>query len=133
MPAKDSLHDVVRRALEKAGWRIVSESQTITFNDRTLYLDIIAEKNGKRIAVEVEGTSFSSMTQLERAVGQFVIYRHVLNRDFADIELFIAAPAGEIRRVFDLAQKDGENSRASLDLNLIAFDIQKEEITQWTP
>ena len=123
----------MRRALEKAGWRIVSESQTITFNDRTLYLDIIAEKDGKRIAVEVKGASFSSMTQLERALGQFVIYRHVLNRDFADIELFIAAPAGEVRKVFDAAQKDGENLRDSLDLNLIAFDTQKEEITQWIP
>jgi len=123
----------VRRALEKAGWRIVSESQTITFNDRTLYLDIIAEKDGKRIAVEVKGVSFSSITQLERALGQFVIYRHVLNRDFADIELFIAVPAGEVRKVFDAAQKDGENLRDSLDLNLIAFDTQKEEITQWIP
>lgn len=133
MPAKDLLHDVVRRALEKAGWRIISESQTITFNDRTLYLDIIAEKDGKRIVVEVKGASFSSMTQLERALGQFVLYRHVLNRDFANIELFIAAPEGEVQKVFDASQKDGENLRASLDLNLIAFDIQKEEITQWIP
>lgn len=131
MPAKDKLHDAVVRALLKDGWRIVSESQTIKFNGRTLYLDIVAEKDTRRIVVEVKGASFFDMSQLERALGQFVIYRHVLNRDFTDIELYIAAPIDEIEKVFGKAQNDGENLRQSLSLNLIAFDTQKEEITQW--
>ena len=131
MPAKDELHDAVGRALEKAGWKIVSFPRTIKFNRRTLHLDIVAERDGQSIVVEVKGDSLAEMDVLERAVGQFLIYRHVLERDFPRMKVFLAAPADAVADIFGASHSDGENLRQNLDLHLIVFDSQKEEIIQW--
>lgn len=131
MPAKDKLHDAAVRALLKDGWRIVSDSQTIKFNGRTLYLDIVAEKEGRRIVVEVKGDAFDEMAELEKAMGQYLLYRFVLARQYPDLTPFLAAPQGAFGRIFGTSQIDGPDFAAQFNLNFLVFDSKKEEIIQW--
>lgn len=131
MPAKDKLHDAVVRALQKAGWTILSDETTIRFNGRALYLDIIAEKDGRRIAVEVKGAAFDEMAELEKAIGQFIIYRFVLERRYPDTTIFLATPQGAFEKVFGTTRLDGPDLARSLNLNFLVFDPKREEIVQW--
>ena len=87
MPAKDIYHDTVRRALEKDGWTITDENLRLPWGGTDAYVDIaaekifVAEKEGRKIAVEVKSfIGKSNLTELEKAVGQFVIYRLKKNR-----------------------------------------------------
>ena len=81
MPAKDIYHNVVRFALVKDGWNILTENYTLEYGGDHLYGDIAAEKSiaaekqGQKILVEVK--SFlrrSFINDLEQAVGQYVVY-----------------------------------------------------------
>ncbi len=117
IPAKDKLHDAVVRALLKDGWRIVSDSQTIKFNGRTLYLDIVAEKDGRRIVVEVKGAAFHEMAELEKAIGQYILYRFVLEKRHPDLTLFLAAPCGAFERIFGTSQNKESPQQATGYLN----------------
>jgi hypothetical protein len=66
MPAKDIYHNTVRTALEKDGWTITNDPLTLEIGDRSLFVDLgaekilAAEKQGRKIAVEV--TSFLSVS-----------------------------------------------------------------------
>lgn len=131
MPAKDELHDAVVRALLKAGWHLVADPPTINFNRRTLYLDIVAEKDGQRIVVEVKGAAFDEMSELEKAIGQYLLYCFVLARRQPDLTLFLATPQKAFQKIFGAAQPDGPDFAAELDLNFLVFDPQKEEIIEW--
>jgi len=55
----------------------VSDQPTLRFNGRAIYIDVIAEKDGRRIAVEIKGTAFEEMAELEKAIGRYLLYRFV--------------------------------------------------------
>ncbi|CAN5784388.1 hypothetical protein BH20ACI4_BH20ACI4_24830 [soil metagenome] len=60
MPAKDIYHDTVKKALIKDGWTITAENLHLPWGGRDTFVDIaaekifIAEKEGRKIAVEVK-------------------------------------------------------------------------------
>ena len=85
MPAKDIYHDAVKQALVNDGWLILAEDYVLEYGGDKLYADIAAEKTlaaerqGQKIIVEVKsflGRSF--INDLEGAVGQYIIYRNIL-------------------------------------------------------
>jgi len=76
MPAKDIYHDTVKRALIKDGWTITKENLYLPWGGTETYIDIaaekvfIAEKEGRKIAVEVKSfVGKSNLSELEKAVG----------------------------------------------------------------
>ena len=85
MPAKDLFHDCVRHALIRDGWTITHDPLRLTWGGKDLYVDLgaerlmAAEKSGQRIAVEIKSfVGDSGVDDLEKAVGQYVLYRAVL-------------------------------------------------------
>src|SRR5258708_33705788 len=60
MSRLDLYHDAVRHALEKDGWTITHDPLTLSVGGRDIYVDlgaekpIAAEKEGRRIAVEIK-------------------------------------------------------------------------------
>lgn len=89
-----------------------------------------AEKEGQRIAVEVKGFSGpSEVTELERAIGQFTLYRLVLAKREPDYVLYLAVPVEVLKDVFQepLGQLLIEGGVACV----VGFDPDKEEIVQW--
>src|SRR5262245_16308685 len=87
MSARDKYHDPCKKALIKDGWKITDDPLRLEYGSKDMYVDLgaeevlAAEKAGQKIAVEIK--SFlgpSDLTDLQRALGQFVLYRSVIER-----------------------------------------------------
>ncbi len=106
MPARDRYHNQVRNALVKDGWVITHDPLRLSWGLKDMYVDLgaelllAAEKGARKIAVEVKTFGgLSEMDDLEKAIGQFVLYHDVLARVEPDRELYLAIPEA-FRRSF---------------------------------
>lgn len=137
MPARDSYHDVVVKALTADGWTITHDPLPLVYGDQDLYVDlgaergaIAAEKDGQRIAVEIKSfLSRSTIEDFQNAIGQFVIYRKILRALEPERILFLAVPnrtyEGFLSRQFGQFILQGEH------VPLIVFDPKSERIVKW--
>lgn len=138
MPAKNVYHDAVRDALIADGWTITADPLRITVGQRKLYVDLAAERetigaerDGRRIAVEVQSfRSDSDVEDLHHAVGQYVVYRILLNRSEPGRDLFLAVPDD----VYDgiLSEPLGMALIAEIPLHLVVFQPSNRRIVRWT-
>lgn len=135
MPAKDKFYDAVLNALIKDGWEITNEEFYLPFATRTAYIDILAqkpvtaEKAGRKIAVEVKTFgSAAKMSELEKAIGQFVIYKTALAIAELEHDLYLAVPAdmGEFFK-FPAVVK----MRQDFSIKIVTYNPQEEEIIEW--
>src|SRR5258708_2503832 len=101
MSAKDRFHTHVRDALIAEGWVITHDPYRLTIGRRKAFIDLgaemplAAEKDGRKIAVEVK--SFlgpSELDDLENALGQYGVYRAILKLREPDRILYLAVPSG---------------------------------------
>src|SRR5882672_6437374 len=99
MAAKDIYHDHVRSALIKDGWTITNDPLRLRWGKKDYYVDlgaeqvIAAEMLGRRIAVEIKSFVGPSMVDdMEKALGQYLIYRSIMRHLQPDRELFLAVP-----------------------------------------
>jgi hypothetical protein len=136
MPQRDVFHEAVKRALLRDGWTITHDPYPLHYGESRLYVDlaaqapIAAEKEGRKIAVEIKSfLGASEMTDLERALGQFVLYRFLLSREEPDRVLFIGVPREAHAELFDTA--DGRDLTAAQGLRLLIFEPDTEVILQW--
>ena len=135
--AKYIYHSTVRIALEKDGWTITDDPLTLRIGGRSAFIDLgaeklfAAEKEGKRIAVEVKSfISPSPVKDLEQALGQYIMYSQVLERQNFDRLLYLAIP----QRVF-LDFFSEELPQLIIELNhlkLLIFDSDSQEVVKWT-
>jgi len=137
MPAKDTYHDAVRSALVKDGWIITDDPFRLVWGERDFYVDlgaqrvVAAEKAGKRIAVEVKSfVGASPMHDLELALGQFLLYRSVLEEQEPERILFLAV-SEETAEILD--EPVGQLLIAKHLIRAVVFDPEKEEILRWIP
>jgi hypothetical protein len=137
MPAKDIYHSAVRSALVKDGWTITDDPFRLVWGERDFYVDlgaervVAAEKAGHRIAVEVKSfVGASPMHDLELALGQFSLYRAILDEQEPDRGLFLAM-AAESAAILD--EPVGQLLIARHLIQAVIFDPQKEEIVRWIP
>jgi XisH protein len=137
MPAKDTYHDAVGRALIKDGWTITDDPYRLVWGERDFYVDlgaervVAAEKAGKCIAVEVKSfLGASPMRDLELALGQFLLYRSILEEQEPDRLLFLAIP-DEPAAIFD--EPVGQLLIVKHLIQAVIFDPQKEEVLRWIP
>lgn len=136
MPRKDVLHDSAKNALIKDGWIITHDPLLVEYDRETLYIDLGAEaplgaeKNGRKIAVEIKSfLGRSGITELERALGQYVLYRNLLRRLEADRTMFLAMPVTAFNALLDVM--DGRDLIAAEHLKIIVFDAVEQKVEQW--
>ncbi|MEQ8753314.1 MAG: XisH family protein [Coleofasciculus sp. G1-WW12-02] len=136
MPAKDIYHNAVRFALVKDGWEILTEDYSLEYGGDRLYVDIAAEKpiaaakQGQKILVEVKsflGRSF--INDLERAVGQYIVYRDILIETGLDFELYLAITQGTYKRYFQRQLPQMIINRNQVKLLIV--DPESEVIVEW--
>lgn len=136
MPRRDVFHNRVRHALIKDGWAITHDPYLLEFGEHRLFVDlgaeapIAAEKAGRKIAVEIKGfTGVSEMVELERALGQFMLYHFLLTREEPERMLFLAVPEDTYAALLDTAP--GRDLVATYRLRLLTYDPANEVITRW--
>ncbi|MGI0480943.1 XisH family protein [Geminocystis sp. CENA526] len=137
MPAKDIYHNTVKNALIKDGWTITHDPLRIRLaRGKNLFVDLGAErligasKNKENIAVEIKSfTRPSDMKDLEEAVGQFVLYDHLLKRYYPEYKLYLAVPEKIRKNVFE--EEAGQTLIEDKIISLFSFDIELEEIITW--
>lgn len=137
MPAKDIYHTTVKNALIKDGWTITHDPLRIRLaRGKNLFVDlgakrlIGASKNTENIAVEIKSfTRPSDMKDLEEAVGQFVLYDHLLRRYYPEYKLYLAIPEKIRKSVFE--EEAGQTLIEDKVLRLFSFDSALEEIVKW--
>lgn len=138
MPAKDIYHLNVKQALIKNGWTITHDPLRLAWGGRDMYVDLgaerllAAEKAGQRIAVEVKSfIGDSEIDDLEKALGQYIVYRAVLAETEPQRVLYLAVPNAIVRDVFE--EPLGQLLLKNYSVQIIGFDPQTEEIVTWIP
>ncbi|MEO1094075.1 MAG: element excision factor XisH family protein [Cyanobacteria bacterium J06638_28] len=107
MPRRDAIHNLVKQALVKDGWQITDDPYVISYGERFLFVDLAATekervnglqgqfigaaKGNQQIAVEIkEFQSQSAIASLEQAIGQYVLYRLLLDQVDPARRLYLA-------------------------------------------
>lgn len=138
MPAKDTYHDTVRSALEKDGWMITDDPLTLKWGIKDLFVDfgaqklLAAQKNDIKIAVEVKSfIGASPMTDLQKGLGQYILYLDILARIQPDRDLYLAIREETFSEIFEepIGQLLLENKRK----RLLVVNPEEEVIVQWIP
>lgn len=138
MPARDHLHPTVRLALERAGWLVTDDPLVLKVGRRNMFVDLGAEqlitasRGPLRIAVEVKSFSGpSELTELEGALGQFILYEKALRREGSDRTLWLAVPSHIWSGLF--REAIGEMLLEDNSVRLLVVDAESETIERWIP
>ena len=136
MPAKDIYHDAVKNALIKDGWTITAAPYKIKYKDAELFADLSAEKpiaaeqNGRKIVVEIKSfLSPSPMRDFELALGQYILYRNLINLTEPEYIIYLAIKESTYENFFTR-----DSIKEIVELNqilMIVVNVEKEEILQW--
>lgn len=138
MPIRDSIHEPVKQAFIKDGWEITYDPYVISYGERFLFVDlgassIIGIRQGtKDIAIEIkEFRGQSQIADLEQAIGQYTLYRLLLNQVDPEREVYLAIPEETYNDIF--SEPIGKLAIAQLSLKLVIVNLAKQEISQWIP
>ena len=136
MPAKDLYHDTVKNALIKDGWRITDDPLILSIGKKNLFVDlgaeklIAAEKSNQKIAVEIKSfIGASQVDDLEKALGQYILYGEILREKEEQRVLYLAIKQLAYEEIFE--EPIGRLLLKRGLVNLLVFDEKEEAILQW--
>ncbi len=134
--AKDVYHEIVKRALEKDGWRITHDPFVLKYKDLTVFADLGAEKifiqdqNESKIVVEIKVFGGKSKTtEFEKAKGQYDIYLFAMRKNEIDRPLFLAISTEVYKSIF--LRPSIQEIVAEEKINLLIFEVEREEVVRW--
>jgi hypothetical protein len=137
MPAKDVYHEAVKNALIKEGWTITADPYPLEYEDVELYPDLAVEKviseeqKQRKIIIEIKSfISSSLMKDFELALGQYILYRNLIQLAQDEYQEIYLAIKDEIYDTFF----QRKSIQAVVKLNQVALlvvNTDKEEIVQW--
>ena len=136
MSKLDLFHDACKNALIKAGWTITHDPFPIKRGMQKLYVDLgaemllTAEREGRKIAVEIKSLiGHTEMPELERALGQYVLYRSVMRRTDPERLLYLAVSQLAFDAHFNTIE--GRDLIEDETIRLLVFHAIREEIARW--
>ncbi len=145
MPARDTIHNLVKQAIIKDGWEITDDPYVISYGERFLFIDLAASnfnlrtgkfigaKKGKsKIAIEIkEFRGQSPIVDLEQALGQYVLYQLLLREIDPKREIYLAIPSYAYNEIF--REPLGKLVIENLPLKLIVVELKTSEVREWIP
>lgn len=91
-----------------------------------------AEKEGQKIAVEIKSfIRASEIEDLQKAIGQYNLYRDILSEKEPERILYLAVPLRTYDGVFE--ERIGRLVIRRQRINLLVFDHEQERILEWLP
>ncbi len=134
--AKDAYHQTVINALIKDGWRITDDPFMLRFEDLTVYADLgaervfAAEKDNQKIVVEIKVFGgVSTISDFEKALGQYNLYRSLMKRLGIERELFLAVSDKIYKDFFERISI--EYVVEEQNIKIFVFNPEEEVITLW--
>lgn len=122
--------------MQKEGWTITHDPFTLPHGRRNLYVDlgaeriIAAERGSEKIAVEIKSfAGQSEITDLENALGQYLMYRSLMQRFEPGRQMVLAVPAEAYQSI--LTEEVGRTIQEDYHLLVAVYDIESEVITTW--
>jgi hypothetical protein len=138
LPARDSSHEAVKQAIINDGWIITDDPYVISYGDRFLFVDLGANRligirrGDQRIAIEIKQfKGQSQVTDLDQAIGQYLLYKILLNQVDPDRDLYLAISETTYNDIF--IGPIGQLAIAEIPLKLFIINIEHQEIIQWIP
>jgi hypothetical protein len=135
--ADDKIKPAVVAALVKKGWTITDDPLTIEYEELYVFVDlggermIAAERGAERIAVEIKSfPTRSFVADLHPAVGQYAVYRTLLQQEDPGRRLYLAVTSevdelllrgAAVRLIF-----------TTLKIPIFVVDMGAEEVVSWT-
>ncbi|AMW30745.1 MULTISPECIES: XisH family protein [Oscillatoriales] len=148
MPRRDTTHNIIKQAIIKDGWEITDDPYVISYGERFLFVDlgvrrshfptqpkgsiIGARRDRTRIAIEIkEFRGLSAIADLEQAIGQYSLYRLLLNEVDPERHIYLGVTDIIYETIF--SETIGKLVINKLPLNLLVVDGKKAEVKQWIP
>ncbi len=135
MSRRDTYHNILKQALIREGWTITHEQYNFD-TDPQLSTDlgaekrVAAERKQEKIAVEIKSfLAESQVSELEKAVGQYGLYRRFLKIQDQERKLYLAVPFHAFENIFK--REVGQIAIEEFDLKLIVFSTSSEEPLLW--
>jgi len=135
MPKLDQCHEQVVRALQKDGWTVGAKPVTVRTDTRKIFIDAGASRkvNGSiqqimLIEIKCFPDRDSTTEELYIAIGQYIVYRAVLQDRQIDIPLYLAVPEDVYKDVFDSTIQRGMSDNK---IKAIIVDLSTETISEW--
>jgi hypothetical protein len=135
--ARDIIHHAVKNALIKEGWTITHDPFRVEYKEFQLFVDlaaerspIAAERDGRKILVEIKsfvGRSF--IEDLQKALGQWLIYLDLIEMTAPDYELFIAVNEWSYNKHF--RKEAAQWLLQKHQIAVIVVDAEEEQIVAW--
>jgi hypothetical protein len=136
MPALDSCHFQIVRALQKEGWQVAPRPKYIYDENVTVFIDIEAlrsangnDENNRRIYIEVKCFPDPGSTrELYIAIGQYLVYQTVLASQTTPIPIYLAIPINVYDGTFNSTVRKTVKEHK---IKLVVVDLETETIVQW--
>jgi XisH protein len=136
VPARDIYHESVRAALVKDGWVITHDPLRLEWGAKDVFIDLgaerllWAEREGEKIAVEIKSfVGKSDIDDLEKALGQYILYHDVLAERQPERTLYLAVHVDVFHNLFE--EPIGELLLKNSRFRLLVFDARTEEVLEW--
>ena len=135
--AKDLFHNNVKTALQKDGWSITHDPYQLRYGATDIFIDlaaeesIAAEKEGRKIAVEVKSfAGGSTISEFHTALGQFLNYRIALEvSEEPERVLYLAVPVDTYQMFLRFEPAKTVIERYAV--RLIIYSPNNEVIDRW--
>jgi len=129
MPNTDKCQQLVIRALIQAGWNIVLPAKRYLYKRRRIYLDLVAEKDGQIIYLEVKcfADDDNNSTDHYQALGQYLFYRETLRKLQDNTQLYLAIP----RRIYLGLDDVAQTLYKTHSISVLMFDEAETDGFQW--
>jgi len=135
--AKDLFHNTVKIALQKDGWKITHDPYQLRYGVADVYIDlaaeeaIAAEKEGRKIAVEVKSFAGSStISEFHTVLGQFLNYRVAIEVSSEPERMLYLAVPTDTYQMF-LRFEPAKTVIERYEIRLIIYNPTREAIDQW--
>ncbi len=147
VPPRNTIHEIVKQAVVKDGW-IITEADdpyVISYGQRFLFVDLGASKSAAddtqgsligaskdniSIAIEIKDFKAKSLIKdLEQAIGQYVLYRLLLDKIDPQREVYLAISDTLYEDFF--SEPIGKLVINELPLKMIIVNLERVEITKW--
>ena len=130
MPALDQCHEQMAQALRKAGWQVDDKPYVLRLaSGRRFFIDIKAQHDQNEIiVVEVKCFADNQINELYTGIGQYLIYRSLLERKGISRALYLAIPS---TAYIQIVQELAMDVITEAKIKLLVVDIDQEVVEQW--